>query len=230
MSKKLFALIHGGSVHVTANSKVVPAEAFSVLVTAEDILKNVKGDAELYKKETVTECEKIKEVARQEGYDEGFKAWGEHIARLEAEIVKVRHDLEKMVIPVAIKAAKKIVGKEIELSNDTIVDIVSSNLKAVSQHKKITIYVSKSDLSIMELSRERLKNLFENLEVLSLRERSDIKPGGCVIETEGGIINAQLENQWRILETAIETILKPKPKNFEKIEKSEKKEVPKEQS
>lgn len=222
MSKQIFALIHGGTVHPAPNSKVISAEAFSVLITAEDILKNVRVDAELYKKEVVTECEQIKEVARQEGYEEGFKMWGEHIAKLEAEIVKVRHDVEKMVIPVAIKAAKKIVGKEIELSNETIVDIVSSNLKAVSQHKRVTIYVNKNDLSIIELSRDRLKKMFENLEVLSLRERSDIKTGGCVIETEGGIINAQLENQWRILETAIETILKPKIAKSEKIEKSEK--------
>jgi type III secretion protein L len=46
--------------------------------------------------------------------------------------------------------------------------------------------------------------------VLSLRDRSDIQPGGCIIETEGGIINAQLENQWRVLENALGILLKKK--------------------
>jgi type III secretion protein L len=106
------------------------------------------------------------------------------------------------------KAAKKIVGRELELSEDAIVDIVSSSLKAVAQHHKITIYVNKKELAILEANRPRLKNIFESLESLSLRERNDIAPGGCVIETEGGIINAQLDNQWRILEKAFDNLLK----------------------
>ena len=53
-----------------------------------------------------------------------------------------------MIFPVALEAAKKIVGREIEASEDTIVDIVSNSLKAVSTHKKITIYVNRKDLEI----------------------------------------------------------------------------------
>ena len=37
---------------------------------------------------------------------------------------------------------------------------------------------------------------------------SGIEPGGCIIETEAGIINAQLENQWRSLENAFESFMK----------------------
>ena len=114
-------------------------------------------------------------------------------------------------MPVALKAAKKIVGREMELSDEAIVDIVSNTLKSVSQHKKITIYVNKKDLDALERNRSRLKEIFETLDVLSLRERNDIAPGGCIVETEGGIINAQLENQWRILENALEMLIKKKP-------------------
>lgn len=160
--------------------------------------------------EVTKECEQLKEQAQREGYEEGFKEWVQHIAKLEEEILKVRQDLEKFLVPVTVKAAKKIVGREIELSEDTIVDIVSNSLKAVSQHKKITIYVNSKDLSSLEHHRPQLKEKFENLEVLSLRERSDVAQGGCIIETEGGIINAQLENQWRVLENALEVILKKK--------------------
>jgi type III secretion protein L len=147
-------------------------------------------------------CRRLSEFA------EGYQTWVEHIAKLEEEILKVRDDMEKLLVPVALKAAKKIVGREIELSDDTIVDIVSNSLKSVSQHKKITIYVNKKDLDPLEQSRSRLKEIFESLEVLSLRERSDIARGGCVIETEGGIINAQLENQWSALERAFASLMR----------------------
>lgn len=209
-SKKFFSLIHGDNVHIAPKTKIIPAVEFSTLQTAGEVLECIKKDASLYKKEVIQEIEKLKERAQREGYEAGYKEWIEKIAELEAEIVKVRKDVEKMVVPVALKAAKKIVNKEIELSEDTIFNIVAANLKAVAQHKRVTIYVNKKDLEIIEASRTRLKELFENLEVLSLRERSDISAGGCVIETEGGIINAQLENRWRILEAAFETFMKGK--------------------
>lgn len=208
MSKKIFTLIYGEKNKVSTNGPVIPAADVGLLLDAEGVLAKVKDDAERYKLEVAKECESLKEKAQKEGYAEGYLKWAEEIAKLEEEVKKVRSDLEKLLIPVALKAAKKIVGREIELSEDTIVDIVSNSLKAVSQHKKITIYVNKKDLDPLEHSRSRLKDIFEGLEVLSLRERPDIARGGCVIETEGGIINAQLDNQWNALERAFASLMK----------------------
>lgn len=207
-NKKFFNLIRGDSVHIAPKVKVLPGEEYSTLMNASEILENVKSDAEDYKIKVVDELEELKIQAQKDGYEAGFKSWAEAISDLELEIKKVRSDVEKMLASVALKAAKKIVGREIELSEETILDIVSTSLKAVSTHKRITIYANKKDLAILEANRTRLKDLFESLESLSLRERPDIDTGGCVIETEGGIINAQMENQWRILEKAFENLLK----------------------
>lgn len=209
-SKKFFTFIRGGSVHVAPKTKILPAEAFSALLDSTELLEKVRQDAEQYRIEVTAECEKLKEQAQHAGYEAGFQEWAQHIANLEQEIINVRKELERLLIPVALTAAKKIVGREIELSEDTIVDIVMNSLKAVSQHKKITIYVNKKDLDPVEKHRTRLKEIFESLEVLSVRERNDVLPGGCIIETEGGIINAQLENQWNALERAFSTLMKNK--------------------
>lgn len=205
--KKCFSLIDGTDVVLGPESKVIPAKEFSTLLSAEEVLEKVKEDAENYRLQVIKECEQLKAAAQQEGFEEGFREWQQHVAALEDEVIKVRKDLEKMLIPVALKAAKKIVGREIELSEETIVDIVSNALKQVAQHKKVTIYVNPKDLERLESGRTRLRKIFESLEVLSLRQRGDISPGGCVIETEGGIINAQIENQWRSLEQAFERIM-----------------------
>lgn len=227
MTKKLFTLIYGETNKIVPNKKIIPAEDIGVLLEAQEILQHVKEDAEKYKLEVAHECEKLKEHAQQEGFAEGYQKWADHIANIEAEIIKVRQDLEKMLIPVALKAAKKIVGREIELSEDTIIDIVSNSLKAVSQHKKITIYVNKRDLDPLEKGRPRLKQIFESLEVLSLRERADVVRGGCIIETEAGIINAQLENQWSALERAFTSLMKTKEaKVQEKIPQKKQEEDP----
>lgn len=212
MKKKFFSLIHGDSIHIAPETKVIPATEFSKALEAYEIVEAVKADALKYKQEVAEEVEKLKEQAQKEGFEEGFKKWMEHIAKVEEEIIQVRHETEKVALPVALKAAKKIVGRELEVSENAIVDIVSNSLKAVVTHKRITIYVNRKDLESLEKSRSDLKNLFENLEILTLRERSDVAPGGCIIETEGGIINAQLENQWRIMENAFDKMMKQNEK------------------
>ncbi len=125
------------------------------------------------------------------------------MAELEAEMANVNRATEKMIIPVALKAARKIVGREIELSEKAIVDIVATKLKAVKQSKQVIVYVCPQDLNKLEANRKELVQVFEKLETLSIRPSDDVKPGGCIIETEAGIINAQLEKQWEILEKCL---------------------------
>jgi type III secretion protein L len=211
VSKKFFTLIYGDKVHAAPTAKIIPAEELSDLLEASQVLEQIKQEAEKYRLQVVEECEKMKENAFKEGYEEGFKQWAEHLVKFETQLEALHKEMRQMVIPVALKAAKKIVGREMELSEDAIVDIVASNLRGVTQHKKIIIYVNKKELDILENNKQRLRDLFENLESFSIRPREDIAPGGCVIETEVGIINAQMEHRWNVLEKVFEALVKASP-------------------
>jgi type III secretion protein L len=211
VSKKFFTLIYGDRIQVAPKTKIIPADDLSTLQEASEVLEHIQKDAQKYRLEVAKECEGIKENAFKEGYAEGFKEWAEQLANFEKKLEALHKEMQQAIIPIALKAAKKIVGREIELSEDTIVDIVASNLKAVTQHKKITIYVNKKELDILDKNKGRLRELFENLESLSIRSREDVAPGGCIIETEIGIINAQMEHRWRVLEKAFEALLKTSP-------------------
>lgn len=214
MSKKLFTLIHGDRIHAAPKRKIIPADELATLQSALEVLEHIKQDVEQYRLQIAKECEDLKEDAFKKGYDDGFQQWTEHFAKFEKQLEDQHKDMQKMIIPIALKAAKKIIGREIELSEDTIVDIVASNLKAVAQHKKITIYVNKKELEVLEKNKPRLRELFEHLESLSIRPRDDIIPGGCIIETEIGIINAQMEHRWHVLEKAFESLMKVSPENL----------------
>jgi len=209
VKKKFFSLIRGDKLHAAPKTKVIPAKEFSSLMNASEVLEEVQKDAEAYKKNVVTETEKWKIEAEQSGFEEGFKAWAEAVSDLEGEVKRVQDELQRSLVPVVLAAAKKIVAKELE-HPETIVGIVSNGLKAVSQHKKVAIYVNKKDLEAVETSRPRLKEIFEHLEALSIRESSDIEQGSYKIESEVGIINGDLNNQWLILERALEKVFKKK--------------------
>jgi type III secretion protein L len=213
-TKKFFTLIYGDQLHAAPKTKIIPAKDLSNLVDSSEVLDLIKQDARKYRLDVSKECEDIKEKAFKAGYDEGLEQWAEHLADFEKKLEAMHAEIQKLVIPIALKAAKKIVGREIELSEEAIVDIVASTLKSVAQHKRITIYVNKKELEILEKNKPRLKDLFENLESLSIRPRDDVTPGGCMIETEVGIINAQMEHRWHALERAFETLMKTAPETL----------------
>lgn len=210
MSKKLFSFIREGQVRLGPETKIIPASELATLLEAEEVQRKIKEDADRYRKEVVLEAEALKAKAQADGYQEGFKAWAEEIAKLEQEIMAIRKHYEKILAPVALKSVQKLIGRELDLNEEAVVDIVANTLKAVSTHKKITIWVSPKEKGVLEKNKARLKAQFENLEVFQIRERADIEPGGSIIETEGGIINAQLSNQWLILESAFEKLFKKK--------------------
>lgn len=204
----LFTLLFDKKVLTEPGKKVISAKDFSSIKKASEILKTVKAEALVYKGDVAKECETIKEVAYREGYAEGLNKLNEIILKLNSEIEKFEEETKKKILPIALKAAKKILGEEIKLNPESIVDIVIQALKPVTEHHKIKIFVNKDDLSIIEKNKEKIKNILGQVKVLSIQERDDIEPGGCMIETEAGIINAQLENQWRALEAALEKFVK----------------------
>jgi type III secretion protein L len=205
---KFFSLFSGREVHIAPGEKVIPAKEYATLQKAAELLKKTKTEALQFAKDEAKEAELIKEIAFKEGFQEALTSLNKHILALDHELQKLRTEVQQKIVPLALKAARKLVGEELKLHPDRIVDIVLASLKPAVQHKKIIIYVNKADLEALETDKPRIKEVFEHLESLSIQERDDVEPGGCIIQTEAGIINAQLENQWRALEAAFTTFMK----------------------
>lgn len=205
---RLFSFIKEGEIHPSSDKKVIPLEDFTILMEASEVLERAKGDAEELREKTEAECVELKEIAKKEGYEEGLKQLNEQILGLDQEKKRLRHEMNKLILPLSLKAARKVVARELETKPETIVDIVLQALSPVLQNHRITIYVNKMDKEILEKEKTRLKEKLEQVESLAIKERDDVAAGGCIIETESGIINATIESQWRAIEAAFDKYLK----------------------
>ena len=199
---KFFSLISDEKVTIAPGKKIIPAKEFSSINKASDILKKVKKEVLAHRKEVTKECEKEKDEAYKHGFQEGLEKLNDTILILDNEINRLEEEMKNKILPIALQAAKKIIGDELKLHPDRIADIVMQTLKPVTQHHKIKIYTNKEDIALLEEKREQIKGMLDQVKIFSIEERDDVDPGGCLIETEAGIINAQLENQFRALETA----------------------------
>ncbi|ANH78626.1 HrpE/YscL family type III secretion apparatus protein [Candidatus Chlamydia sanziniae] len=206
---KFFSLIFKHE-DISPNKKVLAPEAFSSLLDVKELLDKTKSDSEAYVHATEEECVKLRQEAKEQGFKEGNEKWNKQLALLEQELHHLREKIRDALVPLAIASVKKIIGKELEMHPETIVSIISEALKELTQNKTIIIYLNPKDLPIVEKSRPELKKIVEYANALILSARPDVVPGGCIIETEAGIINAQLDVQLAALEKAFSTILKQK--------------------
>jgi len=209
VSGKFFSFIQGGSVHIAPGKKVIPAEQFSQILEGKEVLEQAKDDAQEYRKQVEEECELLKEKAKEKGFEEGLEQWTERLHALESQIRNLDEEYSRKLAPIALKAAQKIVGKAFEISEGLIFDIVANALKPVLAHKRVMIYVHKQDLQQLESKKGDLKALFEEIRSFSISEKEELQPGECIIETEGGIINATFKNQWSILEKVFKDLFPP---------------------
>lgn len=205
---KWFSLIYQGDVHPSTDEKIVPAKSYSKLLEAHEIVEKAHEDAKMLLEKTREECEGLKEVAKNEGFQEGLEKFNEAIIYVDQELKKIRHNMQQMVLPLVLTAAKKVVGKELQTFPETIVEIVLQALAPISQSHRVTIFVNRDDKEILEKHKARLKEILQHVEILSIEERGDITRGGCIIRTESGMINATIENQWKALEHAFEKYLR----------------------
>ena len=201
---KWLSLIYQGDVHPSTDQKLIKQDDYSKLITAEELVEIAKADATKLLEKTKKECEKLRQKAKEQGFEEGLEKFNEQIFFLSDQLKALRLNIQQIVLPIALKSAKKIVAKELETFPETIVDIVMQAIHPVTESHQVTIFVSKEDKEILDTQKPRIKEILGHAEIITIQEKSDIQPGGCVIKTEGGMINATIENQWRALENAFE--------------------------
>ncbi|MDN3507815.1 MAG: FliH/SctL family protein [Simkaniaceae bacterium] len=204
----LFSLLKQGKVRAAAGSKVIPADEYTELLSAKEITEQAQKDITQAFDENEKECEKLREAEKAHGYQDGLTTFNEHVLFLDAKVKEMEVELQKLVLPLALKAAKKIVTEQLKLNPETIVDIVLKTIRPVAEAHRIKILVSKEDKELLDKEKETIKQRLDVVEIFTIEERSEITQGGCIIETESGIINASIENQWRALEAAFETFAK----------------------
>ena len=112
-------------------------------------------------------------------------------------------DSEQAVVKLAVRIAEKIIGQQLLLSPQTIVDIVREALKSLRSDKSVMIKINPEHLDTVRQSIARLQDLVGPDCHIRFVPDAGISPGGCTIESEFGVIDAQIETQLKCLEEAL---------------------------
>ena len=177
---------------------------------AKEILENAIND-------TNSEVNDIKANAWEEGFNRGKQ---EAMQRMEEDVdavlisankvltessIKAREifqDNKSEIIKLSFEIAKKIIKKEASDKEVLFENLVEAMKKAQS-NKELKIFVNWEQLSFGKEIKDILKNNFQGIETIDIIEDRTVEPGGCIIETKLGKIDATIKNQLDIVFNAL---------------------------
>jgi len=174
---------------------IIRGEVYSASAKARELLQKAQIEAE----EILRKAKEKSEELRQSGYDTGYQ---EGLAQTTEQLVKARMEHEQFLknanrelVDLAFKIAEKIIGKQIEIEPQTIISIVKQAMQNVRGSKQLTIRVHPNDAKILRENDEELQEALGRQRMIDILEDKKVQPGGCIIESEIGTVEAQLQTQ-----------------------------------
>lgn len=128
---------------------------------------------------------------QQEGISEA-EHLREQIAQMEQRMLQ---EVEGEVVRAALRVAAELLHAEMTAREDAVVDIVCTALGTAQHARDIFLRVSPVDVATLRDNKVRLVDALGRARDVEVREDRNVKAGGVLIQTESGVIDAQLETQ-----------------------------------
>ena len=197
------------------------AKAERIVTEAKRQAEEIKKEAEKIVSAAKKNAEEIESQAYNLGYDQGHRD-GEELGRRQFEVglqhlekflesfkeqtAGLSSSYEAQMLQVCLFVAKAIIEKEISDDDELIARVLKKALDKTVEGSTITVHLNPRDFeNLREDFLSRLSTPGGNR--LELRPDAKVSRGGCMIETDFGLVDASLESRWQSLLEDIKTQL-----------------------
>jgi len=150
------------------------------------------------------------ESVHQEGFDEGFAAGIAHAqAQLEGpasamaaaaeQLQAMRGDAAASVEPAAVELALRIaeqaLGAWVVADRSVVVEVVRGALRRLVERDRVLILVNPDDLEVVRDHASRLVGELGGIEHCEVQAERRVRPGGAIVRTAEGEVDATLETK-----------------------------------
>jgi flagellar assembly protein FliH len=196
------------------------AEAEKILAEAKAGAERAARDAEAAKEEQRSAAEEAGRAAgREEGFAEG-KAEVERLVertrsvleRAQEKRAEILAETEQDVVELVLLVARKVVKVISENQKGVILQNVVQALRKVKTKGTVIIKVNTADLQLTTEHTKDFIKMLESAQNVQVQEDRSLEPGGCVILTDFGEIDARISSQFAELESKIRDLIPIKAK------------------
>ncbi len=185
---------------------------------AERIIKEAEQRASEIEREASRKANEAEEEARRAGFEEGRESGfvegrAEHerlIERLHVIINKaidrrneIIEESEAQIVNLVLQIAKKVVKVISENQRNVVVNNVIQALRKLKEKTDVIIRVNVADLEMVTNHIQDIIDRVEREHHITVAEDSTVDPGGAIIETDFGEIDARIASQLQEIEDRI---------------------------
>lgn len=120
----------------------------------------------------------------------GLRTATEQILDLREKVVR---ESEDELLKIVMAVAKKVIIKEVQQDRTIVSEVLKNSLSSLSENDSITVRLNPDDHAMASAGAESI--LDGDLKSLNIKPDTAIAQGFCQIETEMGIVDANLESQ-----------------------------------
>jgi len=189
---------------------------------AAEIIAAARARAEELIDEAVRGAERLAAEARQTAYEEGrregyaagrreaeteaaaMRSQAEELLRMaraerEEQLQAVRAEIARL----AVSVAEKILRRRLNDDPELVVAMVGEAIRRAHNGETLRVRANPRDVPLIEAHEGELAASVAGLKNLELIEDLGIAPGGCVVETGHGYIDARIDSQLELVENAL---------------------------
>jgi len=195
----------------------------------DEILNRSLDEANKIVEKAHNEAGAIRDQARKEGFDKGreegyssgladAKPVIETFNALIKELTTIRKEFyaqaEREMIDLVLSVAHTVMGIEVERDPALVQNVILKAVEQIRVREKISIRINQDDMAQAEKTLPEITKIVGDTEKVSFRSDPYITRGGCMVETNIGMIDARLESQLNaIRKTFKRSIEEDKAKN-----------------
>jgi len=127
---------------------------------------------------------------------------------LTEEVVIFRRDFDKAIVTLALAIARRIVARDIEIDEGAVLARSHEAIRKIVGVDKIKIHINPADEEYIREHRSELNSYADSVKEIIIEADSKVEPGGCVIESDLGNIDARVSTQFELIEEALQGLIK----------------------
>ena len=104
-------------------------------------------------------------------------------------------EIENEVVRTALRVAEDILAKEVAINEMAVVSIAVQALSTARDSKEVFLRVHPRHAAALRDNKAKLIDALRSARDVQIREDKKVKAGGVLIQTEAGVIDAQLDTQ-----------------------------------
>ena len=176
-----------------------------------EVTRQIQAIEEKVMKELKKKAAQIERQAYEQGYAQGendglergqkkleivIRQMGSLLREIETRKEELFQTFEQEMVDLAFSLIKKVLRRESRLTEGVVKDTLRAAFNQVEENRRVVLHLNPGDYKYLLRNPDQLPFVLQDRARIKIIEDGTVTSGGCLLETEYGVIDATIEGQF----------------------------------